>query len=352
MYSGLKIEAQIWPLPKAQKPKLEAGTVILGGALVYLQNRPEITPVFQGILSTETPAISCDQQEEYKYILWNKFPPNRRSLRSWICNFEDESRVCSLHCERINNGQGSILKLQRWFGQSPNPSTHHRKLLHCPRMIFTTSRLFALFCLWTSFFAVGALPAHSHERRTGSGVGTSHTSGTKAPSTDTKSGDEKVPVQLWVNHEGQSDEHWVLVIDKVYGFHAIAPEEKPAKPGQLQFKSGLDPQAKLKPQQLAYRPEKADKLMNLDCDATFKDQADMTKVFGELVTKIDMSKPADEVGGNCMDYVKMALEFLQKGDYITSVPKIFTTYYNKNYDAVRKEVYLGGSSDESTEESE
>lgn len=220
---------------------------------------------------------------------------------------------------------------------------------------------------------MGALPAHSHERRTGSGVGTSHTSGTKgelfnsepylffkysilllclAPSTDTKSGDEKVPVQLWVNHEGQSDEHWVLVIDKVYGFHAIAPEEKPAKPGQLQFKSGLDPQAKLEPQQLAYRPEKADKLMNLDCDATFKDQADMTKVFGELVTKIDMSKPADEVGGNCMDYVKMALEFLQKGDYITSVPKIFTTYYNKNYDAVRKEVYLGGSSDESTEESE
>ncbi|KAJ4477409.1 hypothetical protein J3R30DRAFT_217442 [Lentinula aciculospora] len=221
-------------------------------------------------------------------------------------------------------------------------------------MLYDVYRLWALFYLWTSLFAVIALPLQGGsnlsqlERRTNSGLHSTQASSSHVISSkntgSTSTAPGKVPIQLWVYHQGQDDEHWVLVIDRVNGFHAINPEEKP-KPGQFTFTSGLE-SVTLIPQEFAYHPDKANKLMNLDCEAMFENYAEMKNVFKKLVNDIKMPTTADGVGGNCIDYVKMALKFLQKGEYIPSVPRIFTTLYKKNYEAVRKEVYLGGRSNE------
>ncbi|KAF9028223.1 hypothetical protein BDP27DRAFT_1375791 [Rhodocollybia butyracea] len=137
----------------------------------------------------------------------------------------------------------------------------------------------------------------------------------------------KVPVKLWIANKGTSHEHWALVIDSKHGFDAqvpppLDPFEKPRKSEPL-----------LIPHKFDFRAESStEQLEDLDCDAVFKNQQEMDKVFLEL-TQIPMKKVPTK-GGSCMDYVHMALGALQKGGHIAKIPPIFAELFNQDYKKV------------------
>jgi len=156
----------------------------------------------------------------------------------------------------------------------------------------------------------------------------------------------KVPVQLARLSLGSETEHWVLVIEKTHGFHAVEPRNKPHEPGTFAFHDeNKDDKQPLEPAELPYAAERADKLIDLGCEASFQNKEEMNEVFKELLQIKMTGKPSDS-GSNCMDYVKMALQHLAP-KHIPEVPPKFTKEYNDNYAKVREEVYHKSSGSKS-----
>ncbi|KAF9058606.1 hypothetical protein BDP27DRAFT_1432478 [Rhodocollybia butyracea] len=134
----------------------------------------------------------------------------------------------------------------------------------------------------------------------------------------------KVPVQLWIAHKGKGDEHWALVIDSKNGFEAVISGNPTAYP--------------LKPRKFFYNKELNQNLMDLGCQATFETREKMDDVFSKL-EKIDMPTLAIKKGGNCMDYVRKALEVLEAGNHISKIPTTFEKLWESNYNEVQKRVW-------------
>ncbi|KAE9394844.1 hypothetical protein BT96DRAFT_1022311 [Gymnopus androsaceus JB14] len=179
-------------------------------------------------------------------------------------------------------------------------------------MFYSPLRLFGLFCLWASFLAAVALPfpvtfntvnTTQLERRT-----------------------VTAPLDIWISHRGSNEEHWALVIDTVHGFDASIPDK---------FHQDNNP---LQPREFEYDPSKKANLISLDCTATFKNVADKQRIFKGLVG-IKMMKLPRQIGGNCMDYIKAALTYLEGEKAIPGIPKKFTDLWASDYDKVQKKVW-------------
>ncbi|KAJ3830520.1 hypothetical protein EV361DRAFT_866821 [Lentinula raphanica] len=141
-----------------------------------------------------------------------------------------------------------------------------------------------------------------------------------------------VPVQLWIHAKGTDSEHWSLVIDSTRGFAAEAPDpyhqdSQPLRPLTFSYYSDQKSQAKL---------------MDLNCQATFENDEKMDEIFKDLVNNSKIGwggKLPREIGGNCMDYVKGALEYLVKGKNIKQMPVKFTELWDREYKEVQKKVW-------------
>ncbi|KAF9063962.1 hypothetical protein BDP27DRAFT_1367582 [Rhodocollybia butyracea] len=134
----------------------------------------------------------------------------------------------------------------------------------------------------------------------------------------------KVPVQLWIAHQGEAGEHWALVIDSTNGFDV-----------QLAGNPAIN---LLKPRKFNFDTNSSQKLRNLNCQATFKTKSEMDSVFSQL-ENLSMSVLATEKGGNCMDYVRMALTKLEHGKHILEIPPAFEKLWNDNYKEVQARVW-------------
>ncbi|KAJ4489945.1 hypothetical protein J3R30DRAFT_3399412 [Lentinula aciculospora] len=194
-------------------------------------------------------------------------------------------------------------------------------------ILFTFRQLFALFGLWVSFFSVAfTLPVISvGSRDTIQLLERGHRFDNNTAILYPKS--KNVPVQLWIHERGTDSEHWALVIDTIHGFDAEIQNV------YEQFKHPL------KPTRFAYKAKKASKLIDLRCEALFKDEAEMKQVFKELVNNVKITKLPWEIGGNCMDYSKDVLEYLVKGKHISRIPSAFTTLWKQDYVKVREKVW-------------
>ncbi|KAF9063967.1 hypothetical protein BDP27DRAFT_1426345 [Rhodocollybia butyracea] len=142
----------------------------------------------------------------------------------------------------------------------------------------------------------------------------------------------KAPVQLWIRDKGLDVEHWSLVIGSDV-FEAVNP------PGEV---ADDEPPPHLIPRTFPYhpKPESDSKLIDLHCIAKFNTKEEMDDTFSQL-EKIRMTLRPTQVGGNCIDYIKMALRVLQKRKHIRRIPAIFWKLYNKNYKEVRKLTWGG-----------
>ncbi|KAJ4491632.1 hypothetical protein C8J55DRAFT_591517 [Lentinula edodes] len=138
----------------------------------------------------------------------------------------------------------------------------------------------------------------------------------------------KVPVQMWIGHPDTPFEHWVLNIDKSNNFHTKKVSRNPKHP--------LKPSLYSKDYSSVNDPDW--QYIDLDCEATFNSDSKMEDVFKDLVNIPWTSAPIDS-GGNCLDYVKAALELLAEGNFISAVPSKFTDRYNKYYVEVTKTVW-------------
>ncbi|KAJ3714684.1 hypothetical protein C8R42DRAFT_646155 [Lentinula raphanica] len=79
--------------------------------------------------------------------------------------------------------------------------------------------------------------------------------------------------------------------------------------------------------------------MDLNCQATFENDEKMDEVFKDLVNNSKIGwggKLPREIGGNCMDYVKGALEYLVKGKNIKQMPVKFMELWDREYKEVQK----------------
>lgn len=136
-----------------------------------------------------------------------------------------------------------------------------------------------------------------------------------------------VPLDLWIHKDLPEDplhQHWVLVINKVNGFHATLQGDPESEP--------------LTTAEFPYMEAQAHKLTSLNCQATFKNPSTMNNAFKELLN-IKFTKPPSAEGNNCMDYVKNALTYLADKKYIAKVPDAFTTIYDRDYKKVGAAVY-------------
>ncbi|KAH7870262.1 uncharacterized protein C8R40DRAFT_1175739 [Lentinula edodes] len=182
-------------------------------------------------------------------------------------------------------------------------------------MLLQSSRLFTLLCAWVSFLAViQALPLDLVTRNA---------------STIIES--QKRSMQFTSYLPATPDtpfEHWVLNIDKSNNFHTKKVSRNPKHP--------LKPSLYSKDYSSVNDPDW--QYIDLDCEATFNSDSKMEDVFKDLVNIPWTSAPIDS-GGNCLDYVKAALELLAEGNFISAVPSKFTDRYNKYYVDVTKTVW-------------
>lgn len=147
----------------------------------------------------------------------------------------------------------------------------------------------------------------------------------------------QVPVDLWIAHLSAVSrlkyfQHWSLVIDTKHAFSAEA--EDSGVPAPLAVKSFM------------YSSDKKDKLTSIDCHAEFKNQAELNRVLGELVSMKMTLMPSHkgknfQDGGTCMNYVWNALEHLRKGGHIPEITKKFVEIFNRDYQKVKDEVWPG-----------
>ncbi|KAF9066522.1 hypothetical protein BDP27DRAFT_1423769 [Rhodocollybia butyracea] len=131
----------------------------------------------------------------------------------------------------------------------------------------------------------------------------------------------EVPVALWTAHEGETNEHWSLIIDSKNGFHAIM---------------FLTDQASMVVRTFTYDVAKESALKKL-CMAKFKTKEEMDDVFSQLA-KIPMTLKPTEKGGNCMDYIQKALDMLQEKGHIDKVPADIDRLLQGSYERGRRSV--------------
>ncbi|KIK59330.1 hypothetical protein GYMLUDRAFT_74563 [Collybiopsis luxurians FD-317 M1] len=138
----------------------------------------------------------------------------------------------------------------------------------------------------------------------------------------------QIPVQLWIGHQNSEIEHWVLNLNNTYNLHTKQISHDPKKP--------LKPSTYLKNYFEAKDPNWAS--VDLGCEAMFESMGKLEDIVVEMV-QIPWTKGAIAPGGNCMDFVKACLEFLEKGKFIFDVPPKFIEKYRKDYAAVTKKVW-------------
>ncbi|KAF9063966.1 hypothetical protein BDP27DRAFT_1405559 [Rhodocollybia butyracea] len=143
----------------------------------------------------------------------------------------------------------------------------------------------------------------------------------------------EVPLHLWISKEGTDDEHWSLVINSKEIFHAINFRSTPSLP--YPTNPGFLVVENIPFTGSTQTPGR--NLIDLG-KAKFKTEEEMTAAFSQLA-KIGMPHKAHVVGGNCMDYVKMALEKLVEKDHILNIPPIFRNIYDERYTKVRQRIY-------------
>ncbi|KAF9058331.1 hypothetical protein BDP27DRAFT_1372785 [Rhodocollybia butyracea] len=146
------------------------------------------------------------------------------------------------------------------------------------------------------------------------------TSPTPPPASEDPAEPIQVPIELCIAHQGTDYEHWMLIIDSTNGFHAQIP-----RLGNVGYLKAARFPFKLRTNQIVTGLGKA----------KFRTQDDMDDVFAKL-GKIRMPQKAHELGGNCMDYIHMALDMLVEKGHILKVPSNFEMIYSKSYRKVRK----------------
>ncbi|KIK59357.1 hypothetical protein GYMLUDRAFT_60245 [Collybiopsis luxurians FD-317 M1] len=185
---------------------------------------------------------------------------------------------------------------------------------------FKLPHLFALLYFWAAILSVSASPLPN-----GNDTVLHFTARKNAGEPSSKA--LKLPVQLRRIKEGTDGEHWFLVLDSTYAFHA-----------QM-----VDEDGPLKSTETPYQADQKDKLIDLDCTAMVKNQQTLERLRRELVKNVQLQKSPKEKGSNCMDYVQLALEYMKKEKFIPAVPRKFTEIYKESYEKVSQKVW--GDSD-------
>ncbi|KAJ3849502.1 hypothetical protein EV368DRAFT_85482 [Lentinula lateritia] len=197
------------------------------------------------------------------------------------------------------------------------------------------SQLLSLLCLWTAFpfLAVFSSPLPS-----GSGVGVSQSYGrsdpttAERPSTITKRS-VTVDITLFILYEAYPEyEHWAVQVGDAY-LQASLPWEEwqhvDIHQDHLRISRGNE-KAQFSP------PPRRIELGK----AQFKDEKQKKDVIKHIL-KWHMPVPVDQVGGNCMDFIRMVLQDLVEKDYShDEVMTKFMEEYNTRYDTVVQNVIL------------
>ncbi|KAJ3925627.1 MAG: hypothetical protein NXY57DRAFT_967506 [Lentinula lateritia] len=213
---------------------------------------------------------------------------------------------------------------------SPSPEVNLRRVKMFHRT--GTSHLLSLLSFWTAFVAVFSSPSPS-----GSDVGeVSQYYGRSDPTIAEQASkiakrSVAVDITLFILYEAYPEyEHWAVQVGDAY-LQASLPWEEwqhvNIHQDHLRISRGNE-KAQFSP------PPRKIKLGK----AKFKDEEKKDEVIADIL-KWQMPVPVGQVGGNCMDFIKLVLhDFVEKGYSREKVMTKFMEEYNTRYDTVVRNV--------------